>query len=369
MAGIGFPRFRGRAPGAALFGLLLVACAEGTPDTGAQIEVTSSAGAPVPNHLFFDWMEGERVLVANRRVPAQGFLDPAASPLAVVRIASDAADAQRQILVRGMIDDLRVSQGTASVRIVKGTWQKATVVLAPATEPPPDAGAPPDGAEPDGSAEPDAAVPDAALPDADSPEVPADGPPAPPDVAEPPDAQAPDLREVAADMAPLGPVTIAPTADTYVEQGQSAGGMNYGKAAVLEVKTQGGADNNRIAYLRFPLGAAGGVAVTATLRLYGRSAAGTMVESAYAVTDDSWSETGLTWNNKPPLGAKQATVNVTTTAQYRAWDVSNIVKAQVAAGRLNVNLAVQMDGDTASSPDTHNSREAASNPPQLVINR
>ena len=34
-----------------------------------------------------------------------------------------------------------------------------------------------------------------------------------------------------------------------------------------------------------------------------------------------------------------------------------------------MSLAVSMDGDTANSPDTFNSREAASNQPMLMLTR
>jgi hypothetical protein len=343
-------------------------CAEGAPETGARIEIINGDGVPVPKYLLFDWMDDERVLVANRRVPEKGFLDPGATPLAVVRIASGTGgDAQRSITVRGMIEDLRVSEGTASVRIMPGSWRETTVVLT-AAEPQPDGGAPPDGAAADAADD----APDAAD-DADPVDLAADLPtevgPDPPDGG-PPDTQTPDLlRDLPPDLPPTGPVTIAPSADSYVEQGQTSAGMNFGKAAILEVKTQNGADNSRIAYLRFPLAAVNGAVTNATLRLYGKSSTANTMESAFAVMDDAWTETGINWNNKPALGAKQFTVTVTTTAQYREWNVTAIVKSQQAAGRPTINLAVSMDMDTSAAPDTHNSKEAASNPPQLVVNR
>jgi hypothetical protein len=352
-----------------------VACAEGQPDSGAQIEVVNGAGSTVPRYLLFDWMDGERILVSNRRVPEKGFLNGAATPLAVVRIASSDVGNQRQILVRGMVDDRQVSLGTGSVQIVKSSWQTATVALAP--EPGgggDDAGAPDSSSSDAGVDPPDGDLPDgepgtaADLPAAEAQPVPPDA--GAPDV--PPDAQSPpDLpRDVAPEAPPSGPVTIAPSADSYVEQGSSNSGMNNGKAAILEVKSQAGADNNRVAYLRFPLAAINGTpAVTATLRLFGKSDSGNNAESVYAVMDDTWTETAITWNNRPPVGVKQTTTSVGTTAQYREWNITALVKAQQAAGRPNVNIALSMDMDTQQGPDTHNSREAASNPPQLLITR
>jgi hypothetical protein len=367
MAGKGLPRFTR----AALYGALLLGCAEGAPDTGAQIEVVNGAGVTTPSHLRFDWSDGERVLVRDRRVPDKGSLEPGPSPLAVVRIASDVmGEAQRTITVRGLLDDLTiVSQGTALARISKGSWQKTTVVLSTAPGSQPDAGAHPDARELETGGAPPDAGPDAYPPDAESPDAPADSQPDSSDAGDVPTDAQPPAADMTPDLPPPGPVTIAPIADSYAEQGASTAGMNYGKATILEVKTQNGADNTRIAYLRFPLAAANGTVATATLRLYGKSGAGVTMESAFAVMDDTWTETGINWNNKPALGAKQSTVTVGTTAQYREWNVTNFVKAQQAAGQANVSLAVSMDIETSNAPDVHNSREAASNPPQLVVTK
>jgi hypothetical protein len=165
-------------------------------------------------------------------------------------------------------------------------------------------------------------------------------------------------------------VAIPASADSYVEQGGTASSMNFGKATTLEVKNQGGSDNNRVAFVRFPLTAvAGSTPVSANLRLYGKGGGGQNMVSAYAVMDESWTETGITWNNKPTLGAKQSTLSIGTTGQYREWNVTAWVKDRLAAGRDNVNFAVSMDSETANNPDTYNSRENGSNQPQLVITR
>jgi hypothetical protein len=358
--------------GMVLAGLSL-GCSEGTPATGARIEVTSEAGLPVPQYLLVDWMQDERVVFAGRRVPENGQLDPAAAPLAVVRIAvDDANEPNRRVIVRGMIENQLVSQGTGSLQVVPGTWQTVAVVLGP---PLPqkvdaDAGVPQDGPDLEGGAQqPDGGSPgatDAAQADgsADAGSLPADVAPA--DLAV--DLATPPPTDAASDTTTHGIMVLPVVADSYVEQGDSAATKNYGKATVLEVKNQGGADNNRVAYLRFSLAPlAGASAMTATLRLYGRSAGGTTSESVAPVMDETWTEAGINWNNKPALGAKIATAAITATAQYRDWNVTALVKARQAANKDTVDLAVSMDAETAASPDVHNSREAASNPPQLVV--
>jgi hypothetical protein len=351
--------------------LFLAGCGQGTPATGAQVAVQNGDGTTLPRYLLFDWGDNTSELVRGRRVPDQGFLDPAANPLAVVRIAASAVtDPDRHIAIRGMVDDQVVSQGEASVRLVPGSWQTATVVLIGPVQNP-DAAAPPDGAEPDAGAGPVDASEDQQGDDVTPPDVPADSTPLPTD-AGPPDLPL-DLPgiDLPRDLAPEGPaavILVSASADSYAEQGSTASSMNFGKATTLEVKSQTGADNNRIAFFRFPLTAlAGATPLTATLRLYGKASAGNDMLSAYGVTDQSWTETGITWNNKPALGAKLSTLSIGTTAQFREWNVTAFVKAQAMAGWDNVNLGVSMDNDTAASPDTFNAREATSNQPQLII--
>ena len=168
--------------------------------------------------------------------------------------------------------------------------------------------------------------------------------------------------------APSGAVRVEPVADAYVRDG-SAAGTSFGGAATLEVKTTGAAGNTRIAYLRFPLAGVPASVASARLRLYGRrSLTSAALDAAYAVASLTWSEAGLTWNNRPALGERQGPgVNVTTSAQYYEWDVTPFVQAQKTAGASAVSLAVRMESAVDHAPDTFQSKEAASNRPELVV--
>ena len=159
---------------------------------------------------------------------------------------------------------------------------------------------------------------------------------------------------------------IAASADAYVRDGTSAN-TNFGTATTLVVKSTGAIGTNRISYLRFPLGMAPTSFLAARLRLYGsRTSATALTDSAWAVYHNSWTETGLTWNNRPPLDVKQgASVTITPTAGYYEWDVTDYLRPQTAAGAPSVSLAVAMDTQTNDAPDTFNSRQAGSNRPEL----
>ena len=170
-------------------------------------------------------------------------------------------------------------------------------------------------------------------------------------------------------LPPVAPPTgIAPAADAYVRDGSSAG-ANFGAATTLAVKNTTATGNRRISYLRFPLAGVSGTVSAARLRLHGsRTMATAVTDSAYAVSSNTWTETGITWNNRPALGAKQgASVLVSPAAQYYEWDVTAFVRAQKLAGASAVSLAVQMDAPVNDAPDTFQSREAAANRPELVL--
>jgi hypothetical protein len=164
------------------------------------------------------------------------------------------------------------------------------------------------------------------------------------------------------------PVTLAPAADAHVRDGSAT--TNFGTATTLEVKNSTTAGNNRVVYLRFPLTGVGATVSNARLRLFGMRASGTsasITDSALAVASTTWSETTLTWNNRPAVGAVQASVAIATTARYYEWDVTAYVQAQRTAGATQISLAVRMDTAVGSSPDTFNAREATGNRPQLVV--
>jgi subtilisin family serine protease len=165
------------------------------------------------------------------------------------------------------------------------------------------------------------------------------------------------------------PARIGAAADAYVRDGSHAG-SNFGTATSLAVKATSAAGNNRLSYLRFPLSGLAGSVTNAKLRLHGsRTTASSATDSAYAVASNSWTETGINWNNRPTLGARQGTpVTITPAAQYYEWDVTVFVAAQKAAGATAVSLAVAMDVQVNDSPDSFGSREAAAaNRPELVV--
>jgi len=161
--------------------------------------------------------------------------------------------------------------------------------------------------------------------------------------------------------------TLNPAADAYVQDG-SVASTNFGSATTLLVKAQASAGNRRIAYLRFDLSSVQGSILGAKLKLYGNnSTAGySGTETAYAVASNSWSESGITWNTAPTLGAAIGSAQVTSTKQYVTWDLGSYVSDAQTNGASAVSIALVMNTPTDKA-DTFVSREGSSNLPQLVL--
>jgi endoglucanase len=156
-------------------------------------------------------------------------------------------------------------------------------------------------------------------------------------------------------------------ADAYVSDGAAAG-TNYGTATLLAAR-KAGTGLNRLSYLTFDLSNLSTV-VSVKLRLYGSiTAAGSMTVNVMSVADTTWSESTLTYNNRPATGAAVGSLSVnSTTAGWVEMDLTSYVRAQLAAGKKLVSLALT-DPVTSSFYAFFNSRESGAKGPQLVVSR
>jgi hypothetical protein len=163
---------------------------------------------------------------------------------------------------------------------------------------------------------------------------------------------------------------LGPTADAYVFEG-SSGNDNFGTSTALEVRKASGA-NDRWTYIKFDTTAVATV-TSARLRLFGNltSTTSTTVRTqAFGAANTTWTETGITWNNKPPSGttvqAAVTLVNNSTTARWYEWDLTAYLQQEKAAGRNVVTLVMKNDVNTNPAA-TFGSRQASSNRPELRV--
>jgi hypothetical protein len=166
-------------------------------------------------------------------------------------------------------------------------------------------------------------------------------------------------------------VTFTSTADSYVQSGTSAN-LNFGTTISMATKASTDPLWVRETLVRFDISSFSGSVASAKLRLFcGLSDnwnPSVQIDVKEIPLANTWTETGVTWNNRPaelsPVLASQ-TIAGTTRKTYE-WDLSNYIMAQRALGRNIIDLKLVSPVATASRVD-FNSKEAASNRPELVI--
>ncbi len=147
--------------------------------------------------------------------------------------------------------------------------------------------------------------------------------------------------------------TLTATADSTVRA--DAPDSNYGTNKILLV----GTNPARVTYLKFNLTNVAGTITSAKLRL-NVSTGSTGTQVVKPVSDTTWGENAITWNNKPTAGAALAQMNGGATGSWVVADVTDYVAAQ---GNKVISLRVDWLGGSAIK---FYSRETA-NPPQLVV--
>ena len=166
--------------------------------------------------------------------------------------------------------------------------------------------------------------------------------------------------------------TINPTADAFVHE--SAPTSNYGSIGysllVSKVLETG---QERWTYLKFSLNSLQGVAPadisSVTLGLWVNTTAGGMVEAYHSL--DTWTESGITWNNKPAISDLMGTSpNLTPNSQYYTINLLDGGKGWLS-GDLNLSdgylsVALKLPSNVNSGAYYFNNREWT-NPPYLKV--
>ncbi|OQP57431.1 cellulase family glycosylhydrolase [Niastella populi] len=169
-------------------------------------------------------------------------------------------------------------------------------------------------------------------------------------------------------------VTLQPTQDAYVRDGANATithGTTDPTLLIAKVNPTTTAGNNRESYLLFDASAITGTVNAVQLKVYGKvdlTTVTTIPVGVFSVASTGWTESAITWNNKPATGSTAlATANVSSAAfNYVSWDLTSYVRSEIAAGRKIIALALKA-GQASDSRILFNSAETGNNPPQLVI--
>ena len=164
--------------------------------------------------------------------------------------------------------------------------------------------------------------------------------------------------------------TLTPLADAYVNGGKNAT-ANFGSANILINQSNSSPNKSNESFLKFDISAISTDLSSAVLRINGRlnnTQSPSIPVAVYNVTNTSWAENSITWNNKPAAQTTiLATTNVVGTAnQYYEWDITGQVVAARNAGLDFVTLKL-LNVNTTNNQVLFNSKEAATNRPQLIV--
>lgn len=165
-------------------------------------------------------------------------------------------------------------------------------------------------------------------------------------------------------------VTLNPTADAHVRNGPLFGNLNFGRSWLLEVNESAlpAPVLNREIYLKFDLSQVTSVR-TAKLRLWGAGWDREVVTTdVYSSPNVSWTETGITWNNKPATGPVMwATTALQDRAAWHEWDLSQFLMGEKAMGRDVVTLVLRNSVRTKLGVGWFASGESPIHQPELVV--
>lgn len=173
---------------------------------------------------------------------------------------------------------------------------------------------------------------------------------------------------------PSTTTTLTATKDAYVRNGNFAA-TAYGGTdpSILSTKlnTAETTGFDRQTYIGFDLSSVTGTISSAVLKVYGKLEdirSTNIPVGVYSVANTTWTETDLTWNNKPAAGTTAlGTVTITdSTARYYNWDITAYVNSEKAAGRNAISLAL-INSAISTPRIVFNSKETGSNAPQLLI--
>lgn len=129
---------------------------------------------------------------------------------------------------------------------------------------------------------------------------------------------------------------------------------NYGTSTQVRV------DGSPIvrSYLRFNVQELNGTITKATMRIYANSASSSSLVAS-GVSNNTWTETTINYNNAPPLGSSIGSSSPIGAGTWISIDITAYV-----TGDGTYNLALTTPGSTAISLA---SRQSGANAPQLVI--
>jgi hypothetical protein len=168
---------------------------------------------------------------------------------------------------------------------------------------------------------------------------------------------------------PSGTTALAAMDDSFVRGGSYAS-ENYGGLAALTVKNDSNDAYDRQAYMKFDVSPFSSAVSSARLKF---KVTGTDADTATTnyqvllVSNDTWTEDGLTWNNKPATSTLLGTLSGITLGQVVDLDVTSAVNGQLADGKFSLAIIQVETGSKRILGIGSKESATAADHPTLVI--
>ncbi|CAN5453925.1 hypothetical protein BH09PLA1_BH09PLA1_19210 [soil metagenome] len=163
-------------------------------------------------------------------------------------------------------------------------------------------------------------------------------------------------------------LNFAPNADAFVRDGTFAT-TNFGVATELQVKTSSSVGLNREAFFKFDVRTISSVG-SAKLQVFAKvsdTQNASIQTNVLGLPDSTWSETAITFNNRPPLLAAVSTQTIAgTTLKLYEFDVTAYLLKERSLTHDLVSFVLK-NPNSSESFVIVNSREATSGRPVLRI--
>jgi hypothetical protein len=167
---------------------------------------------------------------------------------------------------------------------------------------------------------------------------------------------------------PTSTQAIFATADAYVRN-SSTSNDNFGAVTELQIR-ETGAGQSRRSFLKFDLSSISGIVSEATFRVYviDEPPSFNIQNEVHYVSDDSWSENTITWNNQPAIDTSVSLNDLPIFGEWLEVDVTALVNSVILDDGV---LSLRLSGAPAASdfpPYDFASREynATDRDPQIV---
>gem|GEM_PF-443883 len=161
-------------------------------------------------------------------------------------------------------------------------------------------------------------------------------------------------------------ITVDVNADSYLRDG-TYGDTNYGTDTLLMLKKDATVGFTRIDYIKFKVPAqALGTVSSVQLQLYMNYANSDVVTTdwqVYKVSNNTWTETGITYNNRPAYGTLLSTIDGSLSLGYKYWDVTS----GLTGDTLSLALVSTVTGAATNANFSSKQSAVAEYRPKLII--